>query len=123
MRPDASDTPTPDSPPALETSVTVEIENHHVVVFVRGQIDADTCDQLRLALDEAVRLGGRITVDFSGTTFTDSSGLQVLLAAYRELGQLHEAMALRGVNGHVARLLEITGTDKLFMIRPNVAAG
>ena len=87
------------------------------VVIVTGEIDVATSPVLRQALADLVDLEGRITVDLSGTTFIDSSGLGVLVGALkraREHG--NEDLVLRGLQEPVRRVFEITGLTELFPV-------
>jgi anti-sigma B factor antagonist len=87
------------------------------VVAVTGEIDVATSPELRQAIAGVIDDAERLTIDLSGTTFIDSSGLGVLVGALkraRELGR--EGVALRGVQEPVRRVLEITGLTDLFAV-------
>ena len=89
-------------------SLTVEDDGRHVVVVVRGELDIATAPQLRECLTDFARRS--ITLDFSGVTFVDSSGVAALATALKQ----HSDVVLRGV-GPVQRLvLEATGLAELF---------
>ncbi len=78
-----------------------------VVVSVAGELDVATAPELARAL---AGIDGDVTVDLSGATFADPSGLRVLLAA--RAGGCRLRVVRRG-GGPVARLLTLTGTDTL----------
>jgi anti-sigma B factor antagonist len=78
-----------------------------VVVEVAGELDVATAPELERALAD---VGGDVTVDLSGATFADPSGLHVLLSA--RAGGCRLRVVRRG-GGPVARLLALTGTDGL----------
>jgi anti-sigma B factor antagonist len=87
------------------------------VIAVVGEIDVATSPELRQAITQVIDAGDRVTIDLSGTTFIDSSGLGVLVGGLkraRELG--YDGVALRGVQEPVRRVLEITGLTELFAI-------
>jgi anti-sigma B factor antagonist len=87
------------------------------VVAVAGEIDVATSPELRQAIERVIDDTARLTIDLSGTTFIDSSGLGVLVGALkraRELG--HEGIVLRGIQEPVRRVLEITGLAELFAV-------
>ena len=77
------------------------------VVVVTGELDAATAGQLarRLAAPPAVR-----TIDLSGVTFIDASGLRVLVKA-RDCAATR--CLLRAPSRRVVRLLEITGLSAM----------
>jgi anti-sigma B factor antagonist len=77
------------------------------VVSVAGELDVATAPELARAL---AGIDGDVTVDLSGATFADPSGLRVLLAA--RAGGCRLRVVRRG-GGPVARLLTLTGTDTL----------
>jgi anti-sigma B factor antagonist len=87
------------------------------VVTVRGEIDVATSPRLRTELSALLGRGAtQITLDFSGVTFVDSSGLGVLVGALKRLrdGQgSDDAGSLRivGAQDAVRKVFEITGLE------------
>ncbi|WP_329493011.1 STAS domain-containing protein [Kitasatospora herbaricolor] len=59
-------------------------------------------------------------IDLAGVTFCDSSGLDALLGARIETGRQGLTLDLARPAHAVARLLEITGADKVFPIDPGI---
>ncbi|HEY8216899.1 MAG TPA: STAS domain-containing protein [Acidimicrobiia bacterium] len=87
------------------------------VVAVAGEIDVATSPELRQAIDRVLGSADRVTIDLAATTFIDSSGLGVLVAALKQAKERgHDAMTLRGVQEPVRRVLEITGLTGLFAV-------
>jgi anti-sigma B factor antagonist len=71
---------------ALPEPFRVEIRPDRRRVFVKphGEVDIDTVDQLRAAVDDlALRGFEAIVIDLRPTTFMDSSGLHLLIDAAR----------------------------------------
>lgn len=93
------------------------------VLTLAGELDHDTAEPLRAALETARADGGRrLLVDVSGLDFCDSTGLNVLLRnrlAARESGG---SLELVGLHRPVARMFHITGADGLFPLHPDVDA-
>jgi anti-anti-sigma factor len=87
--------------------VVRDSDDGSAVVSVAGELDVATAPELARAL---ARIDGDVTVDLSGATFADPSGLRVLLAA--RAGGCRLRVVRRG-GGPVARLLTLTGTDTL----------
>jgi anti-sigma B factor antagonist len=87
-------------------------------VVVEGEIDLQTAPQFEAALAQAMDLGKRIQVDLSGTDFMDSAGVSALLAAYRRLGQVPEAIVLIEPSPSVRRVLTLAGIASLFTLFP-----
>ena len=55
----------------------------------------------------------RQTLDLEGVTFMDSSGIAVLLRAYRRLGELGGAVKVVHVPAQAGKVLRAAGLDKL----------
>lgn len=87
-----------------------------LVVRVSGEIDLATVDTFSAVIDEALLETSRLIVDFSATTFLDSTGLSVLVAAHRQLGQNRRALVLRAPSDVVRRALAVSGVDDLVTI-------
>jgi anti-anti-sigma factor len=82
-----------------------------------GEIDMDTSPILRRRLESDPPV---TVLDFRNVTFIDSTGLNVLINANRNRA---EGLVLRSPAGAVARVLELSGVDRLFRIeRPELAA-
>ncbi len=87
------------------------------VLVISGELDHDTAEPLREALQASVeRAPKRILVDCANLQFCDSTGLNVLLRARlaaREAGSRLELAALRPP---VARMFDITGAYEVFRV-------
>lgn len=91
-------------------SVVVRDAHDATVVSVAGELDVATAPELSRAL---ASLEGNVTVDLSSATFADPSGLRVLLDA--RAGNCR-VRVLRRRGGPVARLLALTGTERLLEV-------
>jgi anti-sigma B factor antagonist len=81
-------------------------------VVVRGEVDMATAPQLRDALLELVDGGAtRIVLDCRGLDFLDSSGIGVLIAVRKRLGD-DGALVLDAPPAHVRKVLELTGVSE-----------
>jgi len=95
-------------------SLAVEAAANGTVVWVTGEVDIETAPQL----DDCLKSldGASVTVDFSGVTFMDSSGIAVLAGAAKRSGERVGVVVLRGVHPRERRVLEITGMDSVLKI-------
>jgi len=98
--------------------VTTCVEGTTAVITVRGELDIASASALREALlqllaDEVVP---DLTVDGSGITFVDSSGLAVLLMASRRWGQAGKRIVLRSPSRTLERIVDLTGVRRAFEI-------
>ncbi|MER5525884.1 STAS domain-containing protein [Streptomyces sp. NPDC002677] len=82
------------------------------VVTVTGEIDHTSAGPLVQALDLG-KTGDRprVVVDMRQVTFMDSSGINVLLTAHRDLTAADGWLRLAGVPDSVLRTLQIVGVD------------
>ena len=87
-------------------------------VVVRGEIDMATAPMLRDKLNELVDAGStRILLDCRGLDFLDSSGIGVLIAVRKRLGD-DGALMLESPPAHVRKVLELTGVSAHVEIVP-----
>lgn len=98
------------------------------VIAVHGEVDLATADEVAAVVDEALRGANRLELDLRHMTFMDSTGLGVLVATYRRLGQIREAIVVRDPTPSIRRLLQITGVERYVTVlsgedaRPGSAA-
>ena len=87
-------------------------------VVVRGEIDMATAPRLRDVLNGLVDGGAsRIVLDCRGLDFLDSSGIGVLIAVRKRLGD-DGALTLESPQAHVRKVLELTGVSDHVEIAP-----
>ena len=78
-----------------------------------GEIDLNTAQTLSVAIELAERRAPpQLTVDLSGVTFIDVSGLRVLLQAARRARTDGRRFAVARPSHQVARLLELTAISQ-----------
>ena len=105
-----------DSVAALRTSASAGADGP--VVALSGEADAATAAELRETLATQLDTGARqVTVDASGLSFLDSASLRVLILAARAMRGRHGTLVFARPQPIVARLLEITGADRLLDVR------
>jgi anti-anti-sigma factor len=82
-----------------------------ICLSVNGEVDISTVDQLRNAID--LVLGepgvGRLLLDFEPLRVLDSSGIATLVGAHRTAEERGIRLGVRGCNGTVRHILEVTG--------------
>ena len=100
----------------LSTSASVGADGP--VVVLSGEADTTTAALLREMLAAQPDTGARlVTVDASGLLFLDSASLRVLVLAARALQGRHGTLVFARPQPRVARLLEITGADRLLDVQ------
>lgn len=88
----------------------VDSEGAHVVSLF-GQLDLANAERVRDALVGVE--ADTVVVDLSGLRFLDSSGISALLVARKALAKSGCVLELRGAQGVVRRVLEVTGLAHL----------
>lgn len=88
------------------------------VITVRGELDFPCADVLRVALTAALdRAPATLTLDVERLTFIDSTGLAVLVHAWRRGQEAGVPVTLRAVPPFLTSILDITGVGEL-LARP-----
>jgi stage II sporulation protein AA (anti-sigma F factor antagonist) len=87
----------------------------HALLAIRGEIDLATATAFGAAIDQGIQQAGMVILDFTGVTFMDSSGLNVLVSAAGQ-GTRSDAVRIRNAPISIHRLLSITGLDEVIRI-------
>jgi stage II sporulation protein AA (anti-sigma F factor antagonist) len=87
------------------------------VLTLAGEVDRDTGQTLREALDASGTPYPHIVVDLSRVTFMDSTGINILIAAHRSLTEAGGWIRLAAPTEAVLRLLQIVGVDTVIDCR------
>ncbi len=78
------------------------------VMLVNGELDVATSGELDEQL-KTVAAASSATLDLSGVSFVDSSGLRVLIEHHQRFESGGGRLALTNLSTHVDRLIEISG--------------
>ncbi|MGK5448626.1 STAS domain-containing protein [Streptomyces radiopugnans] len=97
-------------------SVTVSQEHGTVVLRPSGEVDHESAPVLTGAVREAEGDWQELMVDLSRVSFMDSAGLHALVALERRCREQGGHLALTGVRGQPARLLDLVGLTEVFTI-------
>lgn len=99
-----------------ELTVVTSTEGDAGIVRAVGELDANSAQHLRAAFDELFAAGHpTVVADLEGVSFIDSSGLSVLIAAYKQASARDVKLSLRSPSAAVIRLLEMTGQTERFL--------
>ncbi|GAA0950357.1 STAS domain-containing protein [Actinocorallia libanotica] len=92
-------------------------DEDRTLVTARGSIDLHSSESLQSHLIGLLDEGDRqIVVDLAAVDFCDSSGLNVLVRAYKHARVTDAALVVTGAQGRVENVLRTTGLDK-YLIR------
>ena len=86
-----------------------------LTVVVRGEVDRDTADRLRIGLRHAVSTAGtdRLVIGLAAVPLMDAAGVAVLIDAASAASVAEVPLALRGAQPYVARILAVSGLASL----------
>lgn len=90
-------------------------EDREVCIALSGEVDHHRARGLMEGIDREMdmRLPREVTLDLSGVTFMDSSGIAVLLRTYRRVGELGGTLRVRGVPEQADRVLRAAGLERI----------
>ena len=86
----------------LRAALSGEVDHHGVRAIM---------EELNRQID--LELPRELTIDLAGVTFMDSSGIAVLLRAWRRVGELGGSVQVVNVPTQAAKVLKTAGLDKL----------
>ena len=96
-------------------AVTCTGADRDLVLTISGEVDHHGAGEIMRALDSLVdaHLPRRLTLDLSGVTFMDSSGIAVILRAFRRVNELGGQTAVRSVPAQAGKVLRAAGLDRI----------
>src|SRR4029077_5040132 len=98
---------------------TEQLKGDAYVISLAGEVDLYTAPEFKQQLLEGTRVGVREgVVDFSGTTFIDSTTLGVLVGGVKRLRSSDGQLSLVCSDRNITKIFEITGLDRVFTIYP-----
>ncbi len=89
--------------------------NGYQIVSVTGELDIATAEQAYSYISEVI--DGRpapVTVDLSGLTFCDASGLGALARIARHAREAGRQLMLASARPSLVKIMRITGVDRVF---------
>ena len=96
---------------------TEELEGQTYVIALGGEVDLYTAPEFKQQLLEVIRQGAKdVVVDFSDTTFIDSTTLGVLVGGVKRLRTNDGRLSLVCADRNITKIFEITGLDRVFTI-------
>ena len=107
----------------LEPEITVaRVGNATTVVAVQGELDLNSADELRAALDtDEAANGSRLIVDLVGTTLIDSTALGLIAGAAKSLSRTGGGVTVVANDPRVVRIFRLTGLDQKIPVERSLA--
>jgi anti-sigma B factor antagonist len=98
---------------------TDKVDDATYVIALSGEVDLYTAPEFKAQLLEVIGEGGKeVVVDFSNTTFIDSTTLGVLVGGVKRLRAQDGRLSLVCSDRNITKIFEITGLDRVFTIYP-----
>jgi len=99
---------------------TERVENGTYVISLAGEVDLYTAPEFKQQLLNVIGEGGKdVVVDFTDTTFIDSTTLGVLVGGVKRLRAQEGRLSLVCSDRNITKIFEITGLDRVFTIYPS----
>ena len=96
---------------------TDKVDDTTYVISLTGEVDLYTAPEFKQQLLDVIGQGGKdVVVDFSDTTFIDSTTLGVLVGGVKRLRPAGGSLALVCTDENITKIFEITGLDRVFPI-------
>jgi len=99
---------------------TEQLSDESYVIALTGEVDLYTAPEFKQQLLEVIGNGGKqVIVDFTNTTFIDSTTLGVLVGGVKRLRTNDGQLSLVSTDRNITKIFEITGLDRVFTIYPS----
>ena len=96
---------------------TDELGDDAYVISLAGEVYLYTAPEFKQQLLDVISQGGKnVIVDFSNTTFIDSTTLGVLVGGVKRLRTNDGQLSLVCSDRNITKIFEITGLDRVFTI-------
>lgn len=95
--------------------VTCKEEARRLTALVSGELDHHGARAVMEELDRRIdaAMPRELTLDLSGLTFTDSSGIAVLLRAHRRMGHTGGSMRIINTPAQADKVFRAAGLERL----------
>ncbi len=96
---------------------TEQLGDDRYVIALAGEVDLYTAPEFKQQLLDVIAQGAKnVVVDFTDTTFIDSTTLGVLVGGVKRLRSTDGQLALVCADRNITKIFEITGLDRVFTI-------
>src|SRR5918998_763845 len=96
---------------------TEQLDDNSYVIALAGEVDLYTAPEFKQQLLDVIGQGAKeVVVDFSDTTFIDSTTLGVLVGGVKGLRTNEGQLSLVCSDRNITKIFEITGLDRVFTI-------
>ena len=98
--------------------VSVKCEARHICIRLSGELDHHSAKGLLRRLDQEIEkaLPTQLTLDLSGVTFMDSSGIGLVMGRYKLLQPNHAKINITNTSPTIYKVMKLAGLDRLASI-------
>ena len=98
---------------------TEKVDDSTYAIALSGEVDLYTAPEFKQQLLDVIANGAKdVVVDFTNTTFIDSTTLGVLVGGVKRLRAQDGRLSLVCSDRNITKIFEITGLDRVFTIYP-----
>ena len=94
------------------------LQEKHLTILLAGEIDHHSAREIMEAVTAKINvyLPLRCTLDFSGVSFMDSSGIAVVIHTLRAMRELDGRVELTGIPPQAMKVLRAAGIQRLVAV-------
>lgn len=99
--------------------------NRTLVVYIDGEIDHHSVEEIREFVDKEFRRSNCINIafDFENVNFMDSSGIGMMIGRYKNAGIRGGRVIACHINKELERIFQISGLHKIIKVFDYIKAG
>ncbi|MCY9786231.1 STAS domain-containing protein [Nocardiopsis sp. EMB25] len=102
--------------------LSTRVDSRSVIVAIEGELDIATAADLQQHIESAIDdHGSFLILDLSALDFMDSSGLNVIINAYRTVREQGGSLALAALNERVTKVVRLVGLHRQVPVHQTVA--
>lgn len=91
-------------------------DGSQTILHVTGSLDTNTSPALEAEVEKAMDSCPSVTFDFDGLDYISSSGLRVVMAAYKRALDEGGSVCVTGTNDEVREVFSITGFTSIISV-------
>lgn len=97
-------------------NITKEYSEKELTLFVEGQINTSTSQELKEEIDKELGNFDSLIMDFTNLDYISSAGLRILISTQKKLKAENIPFIIRNVNDNINNIFKMSGFDKIFKI-------
>lgn len=92
--------------------------HERVTAFLEGEIDHHCAPELRMEIDNAIQnyRPNLLKLDFGDVTFTDSSGVGLIMGRYRTMLPFGGRVIVTNLSPQIYKIMQLSGLEKIVKI-------